>query len=421
MEVKTTATSPLNKRDDETDFEYHKRLVYGKLKDRTLSDYDYSELAPYVYGQEYSVDVARRLMYGSCKTLEKLENEIVTNISDDKLVTEIELKKIELQCERQKFYDQRREFNKLVNTLGREEHLYSKLIESADSLSEKLGVVFGGDTYLDYTEDKERPEAVLVLSDWHYGMTTDNVFNKYNVEICKERVKKVIAAVEERIIIHQCETLHIILLGDFIHGGIHTSCRVASEELVCDQLMQVSEILAQAVIELSGYVQETNLYFTYGNHARVLPDKKENIHRDNWERIIPWWIEQRIASEEKISGYDLGINITPDNGSEFLFVTACGHNICAAHGDLDSVKKSPKILSTLFQKRFGKDIEYIVLGDKHHVETFEELGVTATICGSLCGTDEYANNGRLYSTPSQLLLIVDKESGVDAEYRIKCM
>ena len=46
--------------------------------------------------------------------------------------------------------------------------------------------------------------------------------------------------------------------------------------------------------------------------------------------------------------------------------------------------------------------------------------MTAIICGALCGSDDYANGKRLYSTPSQMLLIVSPHNGVDAEYRIAC-
>lgn len=42
------------------------------------------------------------------------------------------------------------------------------------------------------------------------------------------------------------------------------------------------------------------------------------------------------------------------------------------------------------------------------------------ICGALCGADDYANDKRLYSTPSQLLLIFNPIDGLDAEYRLKC-
>ena len=65
----------LQRLDAETDLQYHKRLVYGKLIDKTLADIDYTELAKLVYGQDYSSDVARRMMYGSARTLGILESE----------------------------------------------------------------------------------------------------------------------------------------------------------------------------------------------------------------------------------------------------------------------------------------------------------------------------------------------------------
>ena len=212
---------------------------------------------------------------------------------------------------------------------------------------------------------------------------------------------------------HSCRKLHIVILGDLYHGAIHNSARVASEELVCDQLMQAAEVLAQSIEYLSQFVEETEVYMTYGNHARTVQNKHDSVHRDNMERIVPWWLEQRLAR------YD-NITIRPDEGHEFVFVTSCGRDICATHGDNDSVRSAPRMLATLLQKKCGRNIEYILLGDKHHRESFDELGVTALLCGSLCGTDDYANSKRLYSEPSQLLLITNPECGVDAEYRIKC-
>lgn len=54
---------------NESKADYHKRLVFGKMEDKTLSDIDYSELSYYLYGQNYNSDVARRMVYGSYKTL----------------------------------------------------------------------------------------------------------------------------------------------------------------------------------------------------------------------------------------------------------------------------------------------------------------------------------------------------------------
>lgn len=406
----------LSRRQNESPLDYHKRIIYGKLGDKSLGDLDYSELSDYAYGQHYSSDVARRMFYGSKRTLDLVASNQKDSHASTNTINELDAKIDEFKREKQKFFDQRREYNKIQAEAGRREHLYERLGQAADELSETVGDVFAGQTALDVCDN----EAVLVFSDWHYGMVTHNTFNTYNTDICRERVQEVVTKASSRIAQNKCSKLHVVVLGDIFHGAIHASARVASEELTADQLMQASEILAQAIIFLSQYVEETHIYITYGNHARTVQSKQDSIHRDNMERLIPWWLKTRILAEERVSGESLNINIAPESDTEFLLLNVCGHDICAAHGDLDSVKASPRMLSTLFHKKYGKDIEYILLGDKHHREDFEELGVTSMLCGALCGSDDYANDKRLFSTPSQMLLIFNPEDGLDAEYRIKC-
>lgn len=406
----------LSRRQNESPLDYHKRIIYGKLKDKSLGDLDYSELSDYAYGQHYSSDVARRMFYGSRRTLDLVANHQKDSHANTSTINELDAKIDEFKREKQKFFDQRREYNKLQAEAGRREHLYDRLADAANNLSETVGDVVHKLVELDTGEN----EAVLVFSDWHYGMTAHNAFNTYNTKVCKERVESIVTRAASRIAQNGCSKLHVVVLGDLLNGAIHSSSRVASEELTADQLMQVSEILAQAIIFLSQYVEETNVYITYGNHARTVQSKHDSIHRDNMERLIPWWLGSRVLAEERVSGESLNINVAPESETEFLLLNVCGHDICAAHGDLDGVKTSPRMLSTLFHKKYGKDIEYILLGDKHHREDFEELGVTAMLCGSLCGSDDYANDKRLFSTPSQMLLIFNPDDGLDAEYRIKC-
>ena len=412
----------LNQRPGESKFDYHKRLVEGKLVDKTLSDVDYSELSEYVYGHHYSSDVARRMMYGSCRTIQLMEDtkhqELEADCASEEIrnkISELDMKKIELKKERQKFQDQRREYNKIINKEARVEHLESRLISAATDLSNTMRLYLEDIPYLNQDAQAESSdnEAVLVFSDWHYGLKTENIFNKFSVEICKKRVGIVVGKAIERIRLHSCKRLHIFVLGDLIHGAIHCSARVASEELVCDQLMQATELLAQAIECLSQYVEETVVYVTYGNHARTVANKNDNIHRDNMERIVPWWLNQRFKDSDRVV-------ICHDEGNEFLFADVCGHGFCASHGDNDSVRTAPKLLPALFRKKYNRDIEYILLGDKHHRENYEEIGVSAYLCSSLCGTDDYANEKRLYSGSSQLLLIVNPELGVDAEYILRC-
>lgn len=136
----------LNKRDGENNYEYHRRLVYGKLVDKTLADVDYTELAQALYGQPYSPDVARRMVYGSKRTIDAITNDIECGAGADKnpedILREIDAKRMELQKERQRFLDQRREYNKLVSYEGRKEYLEDRLVAAAENLTDTIGAFF---------------------------------------------------------------------------------------------------------------------------------------------------------------------------------------------------------------------------------------------------------------------------------------
>lgn len=74
-------------------------------------------------------------------------------------------------------------------------------------------------------------------------------------------------------------------------------------------------------------------------------------------------------------------------------------------------------MSMLYEKNFGHKMEYMVLGHWHKRYTDENLGIEQIGVGSLCGTDEYAKNKRLFSKPTQTLLVFDND-GLEAIYNI---
>ena len=170
-------TDQLQQKVGESDFDYHKRLIRGKLVDKTLADIDYSELSKLVYGVEYSGDVARRMFYGSNRTLDLMEKECLET-SSDAIMSEMDAKMIEIRKERQKLFDQRTAFNKLVRDRSRQEEL-NDIIESA-ICENKLPQL----TH-DPVPVRESDNDLLVsLSDIHYGATHSNYWNTYNSDVC---------------------------------------------------------------------------------------------------------------------------------------------------------------------------------------------------------------------------------------------
>lgn len=399
----------LQKRIDENESQYIWRI--GQAKDTGLLDITWEELVP-ILNKELNIDEtewrgesAFRKKY---RVMQQAWDDVFSKQQfSDSRITEIEEQMNELFKVKKQVQDQRRELRNILTPDARFNNLTEKLIESADNLCKIKPLVFE-----DYVLNTSDSEAVIAWADWHYGMVTDNIWNKYNTDICRQRVSTFVSKSIKYIQKHGVKTLHIMLLGDAAHGSIHTGCRVASEEDACDQLMQSSEIMAEAINELSSYVSEVNVYATYGNHLRTVQNKNDSVHSDNMEKIVPWWLEQRLQNNNRV-------NVVKSEYYEFIYLNVCGYNIVGAHGDLEKFKQFGLTVNTLFTKKYGKTIDYTVSADKHHIEEFETMGIESTLVRSLCGTDEYANNHRLYSAPGQTLMIFTPKDGKECTYNIK--
>ena len=325
-------------------------------------------------------------------------------------LTSIEEQTRELFKAKKQFEDQRREWKKLETKDARFDHLTKKMIGAVNHLCDVKPLTFNDNSITTIVPNYK--DAVLCLADWHLGMVTENIWNKYNVEICHQRVIQLVEKTIQYLRQHDIDTLHVLLLGDAAHGAIHTSCRVASEEEVCDQLMQVSELIAEVVNRLSEEVVQVNVYSTYGNHLRTIQNKHDSSHSDNMEKIIPWYLEQRLQNNNRV-------NIVRSDYYEFIYLNVFGYDIVATHGDLEKFKSFGVTVNTLFTKKYGKTIDYTISADKHHIEEFETMGVESILVRSLCGTDAYANNIRAYSAPGQTLMIFSPEEGRECTYNIK--
>jgi len=393
----------LNRLEHESDEQYFYRVC--KMKDSL--GFTWPQMAE-IFNKEFGCDKGDTAYRKQWAAFNKIFNANVDKlIGDNTYLNELKEQTDELYKAKRLLSDQRREYNKVLVSDARAEHLAEKLIEAANIVPLKnYSDVF---TFKNSTSNEE---AVLLLSDWHYGQVSNNIWNQYDTNICLQRVSKLFDKVSSALCEHNIKTLHVVLLGDFVNGAIHTGCRVASEESTCEQLMHVSEILASFINALSVCVGSVNVYSTYGNHARTIQNKNDSIHSDNMERVIPWWLKQRLSSNHKI-------HVVDSEYHEFIHFTVCGYNIVCTHGDLDQFKNIGVIVNTIFSKKYGKAIDYTFSGDKHHLESFEQFGIESALVGSLCGTDEFANNKRLYSNPMQTLCIFTPEDGKLCSYNIK--
>lgn len=401
----------LHRLENENEEQFIFRL--GQAKDSGNLDMSWDEIANIINKEfrtdesEYRSEAAYRKPYQQAKRYFEA-NVFKTYKDEDSYFKELQIQKDAVYKEKRKLYDQRREYNKLLISDARAEHLCEELIKAANRLNEEKPLLFKEKWF----KPNIHKEAVLCWADWHYGMITDNIWNTYNTEICRERVKTLVEITKEFLELNQIDVLTILTLGDAAHGSIHTGCRVQSEEDTCDQLMHVSELMAEAINELSSVVNHIDVYSCYGNHMRTIQNKNDSIHSDNMEKIIPWWLKQRLQNNTKVE-------IIESEYKEFTRVNILGSHICAVHGDLEKdFKKIGVTINTIFSKKFGETIDYTISADKHHIEEFEQLGIKSVLVPCLCGTDDHANNGRLYSDAGQTLMIFNDVYGRESTYHI---
>lgn len=381
--------------------------ISDKLEGNNDLDWTEIQVKYHITCNPDTIRKASSTIFGGQFRTEYLKNQIYTNPEEFSREKELDKKIADIRKEKQKLFDQRREYNKLLVSDARAEHLNDELLSIAENLNKEYPLV----QLEEYKPVNTKREALLALSDWHYGMVTDNIWNTYNTDICKKRVEKLVSKVIEYLKLNQIDMLHIALLGDAAHGGCHVSCRVKSEEDTCDQIMHVSEIMAEAINKLSMYVNHITVYSCYGNHLRTIQNKQDSVDSDNLEKLIPWWLKQRLKENTKI-------DIVESEYKEFTRINVCGYKICCVHGNLDNFKNIGSTVNTIFSRKFGETIDYTISGDKHHLEEFEQFDIESVLIRSLCGTDDYANEKRLYSKPGQTLMIFNLEDGRESTYHI---
>lgn len=400
----------LERRTNETAYEYIKRIVYGKLVYKTI-DADYEDLSEYIFGEGncFSSTEVRKRMYGIKRFIELIEEEGIKKIKNDsdeeEILERIRLEKKEFEKEKKRFQDQRREYNKLRDYEARYEHLKNEFIREIRE-SDNIQLDFNSSP-IEY--DTSGKDGVLLLSDWHIGLNVENYWNKYNINELYKRIEKLVDKTIEYGKFHKINTLHVFGLGDFTHGLIHISARVASDEDVVSQTKIASEILAQMLAKFSNTFNNVEFYIVTGNHGRVSPSKEESINKENFEEFIMWYLKAKLS---KFANIKLHENTYDD---DIIVTNILGHICLGVHGDRDKISNVAQNLSLMLKVV----PEYIFTADKHHLEENEINGVEVIINRSLSGVDEYAKNIRKTSYAGQTFMIFDREEGRQCTYNIK--
>lgn len=390
----------LHRKDGETDLQYHRRLVYGKLEDKTLSDVDYTELAEATYGQPYASDVARRMFYGSKRTLDMLDKEAPSDTTSD-----IESRIAEMKIERQKLFDQRAAFNKSIRAVARQQEL-TEIITAAVNSGTLPSLT--GQQQVRASRDSGR-DLLVSLNDIHYGADVDNHWRRYNSEICAEMFDAYLSKIIQIANESSAENCYVWNAGDVISGYIHRSIQVSNRENVIQQVCGVSELIAQFLTALSAHFNHVTYVGVAGNHSRIEANKKDAITAERLDNLIGWFLQARLRN---VSNVTVANNALIDD--TMFMINIRGKSYVGVHGDFDNGVSSVQAIKSMCS---NDDVYAVLSGHLHHNKIETVCGVKSIMAGSFLGMDEYAVSKRIVGIPEQIVNVVDT-TGIVCSYDI---
>lgn len=300
-----------------------------------------------------------------------------------------------ITLEKVKLSDERVQNNAYLRNIAREETLK----EIANDVVNKISTNKQLPVYQVCNLENSQYEGILCISDWHYGIEFNNYINSFNPDIAKQRISKLINTVIDKCTHFDIRKLTVVNLGDLISGRIHSQIRIQNRVDVITQTMEVCEILAEALSQLSS-VAEVDFYSVTDNHSRVEPNKKESLEIESFARIINWYLEARLSKSENI--HIMNNNI----GNDVASFNVYSHKYIGVHGDKDKQSNINDKLSTMFSMH----PDVILSAHMHHFSADEQNRCVIISNGTLMGTDEYSYGLRLSSIPSQTFIVVSESN-----------
>lgn len=389
------------RKDDESNIEYLLRLAEIKI-DEKPDDLEWSDIVNYC-GFNCHYDSLRKALqpseYGGLAIYKYLKEKLVDeNISDDKILKEYEIKRIEFEKERQRFFDQRTAYNKEIRKDARLDTLKDIIKSSINNIKP-----YEINTY-NYIEKSEN-DLLIALNDIHFGIEIDNFWNKYNSKIAKQRLEKYLKDIINIKNTHKSENCYVCCNGDLISGNIHFSIAVANRENVVEQVMGVSELISWFLSELSKEFNKVNFSVVAGNHSRLsLKDMSPKDER--LDDLIPFYVKARLQNLNNVFVLDNKI----DNTMSLIEIR--GLNYVGVHGDMDKVNDVLKLVEMLPYKVYG-----ILFGHLHHNASNFIQGYKILMSGSLMGIDDFCIEKRIFGKAQQLVCVCDNK-GVKCQYDI---
>ena len=378
-------------------------LSFVERATSALSDglIDYQQWGRAIVGDDlYSEENTRRIAKFFIQFIKNLENDEIEMIDDKDKLGKIKKAMEELKAERIKIQTANLEYNANARAEARGDLFQERIVEAIDRL-EPVKV-----KCIEVTPSSGQV-GLLCLSDFHAGSTYEvkglygEIVNKYDFEIMKDRLWRLIGLIEADDIV--VDKLIVANLGDFFENILRLSSLTKLRESVVDTVIKFSEFMAQWLVELQKRLGVSIEVVTVGgNHdvQRILGQQPQ-LEEENLGKIVVEFLKLRLAQCPDIQVNDY---------TDVAVRTIGPMNIMFAHGEDKDLATTIEYFSNLY----NVDADEIYAGHLHRPESkgigITDIGNRAFFrVGSICGIDPFAKRVRQASRPSAYFAIYGED------------
>ena len=380
-------------------------LSFVERATSALSDglIDYQQWGRAVIGEDlYSEENTRRIAKFFNQFIQNLENDEIESIDDKDKLDKIKKAMEELKAERIKIQTANLEYNANARAEARGDLFQERIVEAIDRL-EPVKV-----KHIELSPSSGQI-GLLCLSDFHAGSTYEvkglygEIVNRYNFEIMKDRLWRLIGQIEADDI--DVDKLIVANLGDFFENVLRLSSLTKLREPVVDIVIKFSEFMAFWFVELHDRLNvPIEIVTVGGNHDvnRILGQQPQ-LEEENLGKIVVEFLKLRLA-------YCLDIQV--NDYTDVSVKTIGPTNVMFAHGEDKDLATTIEYFSNLY----NVEADEIYAGHLHHPES-RAIGITELgdrmiyRVGSICGVDSYSKRLRKAARPSAYFAVYEKELG----------
>lgn len=397
-------------KENESYMDYGLRLISIKVE-QNPRDLDWADIVEYL-DLDCHPDSLRKAANVTCfsgqNVMKQLDNKDREELLNDEYLKKVAEKERDIQLERMKLQDEKREYNNWLREQAREDAFEEKVLTAIKEHLPSSAPVEKICRVADFRC------GVLSFADCHFGKDFiirglfDEIINEYNPDIFYQRMNVLLSETLKIVEKEGFTSIKVLNLGDALDGFLRHSQIWTLKYGVIDSAIIFGNYIGNWLKELSKHVY-VEYHDTFGNHGecRLLDGRKGEHINDNIEKVVRNCIKL-------INTDNPNLNVVY-NGTGFIFTDVAGYTILGVHGEVSDLTHALKEFSDIYEVT----IDYIIAGHKHH-HNYTNCGARkgAIGVGSIVGSDDFSMKIRKIADPSALFTIFEEGKGKVIEYTI---